>query len=295
MTYVQGNVNDAVFPSGNFDLVVNHAAAHHIASLDRVFREICRLLPDDGWFVSMDYVGAHRNQWRFDAWEEVSRLNGDLPPSVRQTLAYPSIDLMLAIDPTEAIHSELILETFHRYFSTAEYTALGGAIAYPILTHNARIFETDDLEEQSRSLERILEADARFLEIHPESTLFAYFAGTPNKSVLRDTESLERWRADEEERERRAREERGGEYYDRGPLSIAQRELLEERVAREDTESRLAQLELELQATRSRLMYVLLSRLIESKWVRAARANQTVAGLETRIRASLLQDAEVPE
>ena len=39
LTYVQSNVNDGVFPEGEFDLVVNHAAAHHIASLDRVFRE----------------------------------------------------------------------------------------------------------------------------------------------------------------------------------------------------------------------------------------------------------------
>ena len=45
-----------MFPLGEFDLVVNHAAAHHIAAIDRVFREICRILPEDGWFVSFDYV-----------------------------------------------------------------------------------------------------------------------------------------------------------------------------------------------------------------------------------------------
>ena len=200
-------------------------------------------------------MGAHRNQYRLDAWEEVCRLNRQLPPSIRQDLAYPSIDLMLVIDPTEAIHAELIVDTFHRYFTTGQYTALGGAIAYPLLTHNARIFETTDEAERSFWIERILEADARFLAANPESTLFAYFAGMPKKSVLGDAESLARWREEEDERERLAREERGGEYYDRGPLSSALRELQEERAAVAQAQAQVVALEAELQAMRSRFLY----------------------------------------
>ena len=285
LTYFQSNVNDGAFPEGEFDLVVNHAAAHHIASIDRVFREICRVLTDDGWFVSVDYVGPHRNQYRADAWEEVWRLNRELPPSIRQELVYPSIDLMLIIDPTEAIHSELILETFHRYFSTGQYAAFGGAIAYPLLTHNASIFETDDEVERAFWIGRILEADDRFLAQHPESTLFAYFAGTPNKSVLHNVELLENWRTDELERERRAREERGGEYYDRGPLPSAFRELQEVRAAVALAQSRVELLESELQAMRSNALYSRTRRLVDSKWVRTARENRFMAGLERRIRA----------
>ena len=58
LTYEQVNVNTAAFPDGEFDLVVNHAAAHHIAAIDRVFRELCRKLPDDGWFVSLRLRGT---------------------------------------------------------------------------------------------------------------------------------------------------------------------------------------------------------------------------------------------
>ena len=50
-----------------------------------------------------------------------------------------------------------------------------------------------------------MEADARFLAAHPESTLFAYFAGMPKKWVLDDAESLARWREEEDERERLAK------------------------------------------------------------------------------------------
>ena len=105
LRYHQMDVNTADFPDGPFDLVVNFAAAHHIAYIDRVFRSLCERLPDDGWFISFDYVGPHRNQYRSDAWEEAWRVNGELPEYVRQEMVYPHLPTMLHDDPTEAIHS----------------------------------------------------------------------------------------------------------------------------------------------------------------------------------------------
>jgi SAM-dependent methyltransferase len=285
LTYVQSNVNEAALPEGEFDLVINHAAAHHIAAIDRVFREICRVLPEDGWFVSFDYVGPHRNQYRSDAWEEVWSLNSQLPPSLQQTLFYPSMPLMLVLDPTEAIHSELIVETFHRYFSAGQYTALGGAIAYPLLTHNAAMAATADVEEQTRWIERILQADARFLAAHPESTLFAYFAGTPKKSVLGETALLAAWSKEEDELERGAREDRGGEYYERGALATALIELGELRAANDLLQARTEALAMQVHAMRARPLYARLRRLVDSPWFRSVRANRAVAALERRIRA----------
>ena len=175
LTYHQANINQGTFPEGEFDLVVNHAAAHHIAAIDRVFREVCRILPDDGWFVSFDYVGPHRNQYRLDAWEEAWQLNHELPESLRQDLDYPPMPVMLVVDPTEAVHSELIVETFHRYFSEGQFAALGGAIAYPLLTHNARMFDAADDAERARWIKRIIDADDDFLTRHPESDPLCLF------------------------------------------------------------------------------------------------------------------------
>jgi SAM-dependent methyltransferase len=282
LTYVQSNINDAVFPGGEFDLVVNHAAAHHIAAIDRVFREICRVLPEDGWFVSFDYVGAHRNQYGLEAWQAAWNLNQELPESLRQDLQYPHLPTMLVMDPTEAIHSELIVETFNRYFTAGQFTPYGGAIAYPLLTHNARMRNGDEAQ-RGVWIDRILEADGRFLAEHPESTLFAYFAGQPDKSVLQDAERLAAWRAEEVERERRA-QERGGEYYQRGPLAAALIELEEERTAHIRAHARVEELESELQAMRSGFLYSRARRLVDSRWVRSVRANRAVAGLERRVR-----------
>ena len=285
LTYEQANVNDASFPAGDYDLVVNHAAAHHIAAIDRVFREVCRVLPEDGWFVSFDYVGPHRNQYRLDAWEEAWRVNNELPESLRQEMEFPPIPVMLVVDPTEAVHSELIVDTFHRYFVPDQVTALGGAIAYPLLTHNARMVAADE-EARSEWIEHVLRADDRFLAAHPESTLFAYFAGRPDKAVLREAAQLRRWRKEEDARERRATEERGGEYYERGPLATALVALEEQRAEHAAVRARIAELESELAAMRARPLYARARRIADSPWVRAARANAVVARLERQVRGA---------
>jgi SAM-dependent methyltransferase len=283
LTYHQADINTGPLPAGSFDLVVNHAAAHHIAAIDRVFREVCRVLPSDGWFVSFDYVGPHRNQYRLDAWEEAWKLNRQLPASLRQELTYPPLPVMLVVDPTEAIHSELILGMFDRYFTASQFTPLGGAIAYPLLTHNDRMFNASDDVQRSKWIDQILIADDLYLAEHPESTLFAYFAGTPKKSVLERTKQLATWEAEEVERERLAKEN-GGEYYDRGPLAMALIELEGQRAENVAALARLDQLQSELDDIRSSFLYTRTTRLLGSRWTRRIRGNRVVAGIERRVR-----------
>jgi len=283
LTYRQLNINAGALPDGNFDLVVNHAAAHHVAAIDRVFRRVCRILPDDGWFVSFDYVGPHRNQYRLDAWEEAWQLNHRIPEAMRQDLAYPSMPVMLVADPTEAIHSELILETFHRYFSEGQFTALGGAIAYPLLTHNVRMFEATDDAEREKWITRIMEADDDFLTRHPESTLFAYFAGQPKKSALQQVALLEQWEVAERDREQRA-QDNGGEYYERGPLASAFAALEEQRALNAGLQSRLGQLQFQLDAMQAQFLYSRARRLADSTWGRSVRGSRLAAALERRVR-----------
>jgi hypothetical protein len=124
---------------------------------------------------------------------------------------------MLAGDPTEAIHSELILETTRRYFDIAELKPMGGALAYLLLTFNAGIHSAP-AAERDPVVEQVVAADAAYTDAHPDRTLFAFFWGRPRKSVLAETESLARWTATEDARETAAAAN-GGEYY---PLTALQ-------------------------------------------------------------------------
>ena len=148
LTYHQANVNQGTFPDGGVrPRGEPRRRPPHRRHRPRLPGDLPDPPPDDGWFVSFDYVGPHRNQYRLDAWEEAwQELNHELPEALRQDLVYPPIPVMLMVDPTEAVHSELIVETFRRYFSEGQFTALGGAIAYPLLTHNTRMFEAADVD-----------------------------------------------------------------------------------------------------------------------------------------------------
>jgi SAM-dependent methyltransferase len=286
LNYEQANVNAGTFPDLEFDLVVNHAAAHHIAAIDRVFRAICRILPEDGWFVSFDYVGPHRNQYLPSAWEAVRQLNEQIPEPLRQHLRYPHLPTMLVADPTEAIHSELIIETFHRYFTVGQFTPLGGAIAYPLLTHNTRMWDADDEGARSEWVDRILQEDDQFLRENPDSSLFAYFAGTPDKSVLQRNDLLSAWEADEAAREDRATRN-GGEYYARSALASALIACDAEHWEAERARARVVQLQSDLDELRSGALYSSTRRLLDARVTRRLRANSLVAAAERRLRTLL--------
>jgi SAM-dependent methyltransferase len=210
LRYVECDANGADFPEGPYDLVVNYSAAHHVAYLNRVFRRICELLPADGVFVSWDYVGPHRNQYPSETWRAAHALNDRLPERFRADMGYPHLPTMLATDPTEAIHSELIVEVLHRYFRVDWFAPLGGALAYPLLCFNDGIHDAPPAERDPW-IERVVAADDAYTEAHPETTLFAFAIARPDKSALDDAGALARW-SDEEERREAAAARNGGLY-----------------------------------------------------------------------------------
>ena len=239
LDYHQMDVNSVAFPDGPFDLVVNVAAAHHIRFIDRVFRALADLLPETGWFVSYDYVGPHRNQYDHDAWEAVWQLQRTLPGDLQRVVRYPHLPTSIADDPTEAIHSELILETFARYFDVRHRVDLGGALAYPLLA-GADALLAAPAEVRGAHVQRIFAADAEWLAAHPGRTLFSYFAGQPRKEVLTETAALAEWTAAEEARETAA-EANGGEYYPHTALQDATLELSEHEIAARHRAATLAE------------------------------------------------------
>jgi SAM-dependent methyltransferase len=284
LTYHQMDVNTAAFPPGPFDLVVNYAAAHHIALIDRVFREICRMLPEDGWFLSFDYVGPHRNQYSTAAWERAWELNNELPEQLRQSMSYPHVPTMLQVDPTEAVHSELILQTLHRYFHVERFVPLGGAIAYPLLTHNERLFAHGDETERAAVVEEVLRVDEEFLAEHPDSTLFAYVAATPDKGALTRSECLADWEREERDREDRA-QANGGAYYPDTALQDAYDRLVTEKVVSAQLRAQVDDLQGQLQAIRRDPLVSRLTRLRASRLVARLRHARLVAAPYERFRA----------
>jgi SAM-dependent methyltransferase len=208
ITYVRLDINEDELPAGDFDIVINYAAAHHIAYLDRVFRRIAALLPADGVFLHWDYCGPARNQYPLSNWNAVWELNQALPPEYRRTLDYPHLKTMLAGDPTEAIHSDLVVSHVDRYFSIDHLRPTGGALAYETLRLNPPFYVPGP--EQARWLAVVLEADERYLAGDLTRSFFFYALARPRPDAI-DPATLAAWTAEEDEREATAAAN-GGRY-----------------------------------------------------------------------------------
>ncbi len=222
LRYERLDTNAADFPDEEFDLVVNHAAMHHVAYIDRVTRRIHRLLTGSdgaprGVFASWDYVGPHRNQYSARQWEAAWETNLRLPPEARQRMRYPLLPAMVEGDPTEAIHSELILPTMARYFDLDHRRDLGGGVGYLLLTHNDAIHALAP-QDADPHVATVMAADAALLAADPSTSLFAYVIARPHPGALDDTEQLATWTAEEDARERSAAAN-GGIYYPRTAMA----------------------------------------------------------------------------
>jgi hypothetical protein len=104
---------------------------------------------------------------------------------------------------------------------------LGGAIAYPLLTHNTAL-ACASAQESDYYIRKILAEDDAFKRDHPDSSLFAFFYGKPNKSVLANPELLQSFTEEEEQRELLA-QQNGGRYYEPNILQYLYEELERQR------------------------------------------------------------------
>ena len=209
ITYFQADVNRVELPVGAYDLVVNVGALHHVQYVNRFARLLAQAMTDSGVLVGFDYVGPARNPYTRSHWRLIEAANRSLPPNLRvPRLQRPHLPTMLATDPTEAIHSDLVLEMLDRYFRVEERHDLGGGIAYQLITHNERFFEPGRAPEIAEPLERLLALDRELTAAGRVPSLFAYYIARPDKAAL-DDPGAPAWQAEEDRREAWATAHRG--------------------------------------------------------------------------------------
>lgn len=199
--YIKADTNTFDFTQLNYDWVFNHAAFHHIAYLDAALRSMWRGMNGQGLLICYDYTGPHRNQYDWQAWSAMLRFNETLPKEYQAKVRYPHMPTMLATDPTEAIHSELILAHCRRYFDIIELRPLGGAIAYELLFGNRALLGDQHTPNGAATLARIIAADTDFTAGDPDRSYFNFWVAAPRPITALDPSQLEAWTREEVARE----------------------------------------------------------------------------------------------
>ena len=209
ISYFQTDVNKIDFRDNEFDLIINVASLHHVQYINRFCRIMCSALTENGILVNFDYIGPHRNQYPFKQWYYINRVNRSLPDSIKKTpFVKPHLPTMLFSDPTEAIHSELIIESVSSYFDIFERHDTGGGIAYDLLTHNPKLNNVP-ADELDIHIQRILALDKKYTQQNRVPPLFSYFLAKPKKLVLLDKKKLNDYQTIEHLREEKARKRHG--------------------------------------------------------------------------------------
>jgi SAM-dependent methyltransferase len=209
ISYFQADANKIDFEENQFDLIVNVASLHHVQYINRLCHVMCKAITEDGILVNYDYIGPHRNQYPFKQWYYINQVNRSLPDSIKKSpIIKPHLPTMMYDDPTEAIHSELIVDSVARYFEIFERHDTGGGIAYELLTNNPKL-KNVPAEELDTHIRKILELDKEYTNLKRVPPLFSYFLAKPRKSVLSNKTNLNDYQTVEDLREEKARKRHG--------------------------------------------------------------------------------------
>ena len=167
--------------SQKYDAVFNFAILHHATEIDSAMKKLSESLNSDGLIFNEEYVGPARNQYNDEHLQKMLEVNSDLPEKFRSkhTLRPPLTNFR--VEPSEAIHSDLVRPIFEKYFDVVFEREMNGGIAYQILWNNIKEFEDSDDSEAKKWLEYLLDKDFEFSKNKITPSLFWYGVGKSRK------------------------------------------------------------------------------------------------------------------
>jgi len=158
ITYGVVDLNRDELPRQTYDIVVAHAVLHHVANLEHAYAQIERTLRDDGTLIVNEYVGPNRFQYSDRVLSIMNELLRCLPPELRRgavdPVIYeerrrPTVDEMIAIDPTEAVRAEELIAFTENTFEVIDRRNIGGTILQHLLYDLAQNFRFDVPHERA--------------------------------------------------------------------------------------------------------------------------------------------------
>ncbi|MDP9191843.1 MAG: class I SAM-dependent methyltransferase [Acidobacteriota bacterium] len=135
-----------------YDVVVAHSVLHHVENLEHAYAQIERCMRADATLVVSEYVGPNRFQYGDDVLSMINALLRALPEELRRPFeerARPTVEEMIANDPTEAVRSEELVAFTERFFDVRERKNIGGTILQHLLYDIVHNFRFDDPRERS--------------------------------------------------------------------------------------------------------------------------------------------------
>ena len=167
-----------------YDAVFNFAVLHHVTEVDNALKKLARCLKTNGLMFNEEYVGPARNQYSDQHLKHMLEVMSDLPEKFRTKVKFlrPPLE-NFRVEPSEAIHSDLILPLIPKYFDVVYQRNLNGGIAYQLLHNNIQEFEDDSNTESVIWLEYLLKQDVVYTDDGRVPILFWYGVCKPKTEL----------------------------------------------------------------------------------------------------------------
>lgn len=157
--YIVGDFVKHDFEPTSYDIVLFNSSLHHFKDIDSLLQtKVLPLLKNGGFLVIFEYVGPNRLQWTNSQLKFANKLLKDLPTkykvrfnskSIKHKIYRPGLLRMFLDDPSEAIDSESIIPSIHKYFQIIEERKIGWDISHLLFKDIAHNFLNKDYETQS--------------------------------------------------------------------------------------------------------------------------------------------------
>ncbi len=149
--YTVADLNTATLEPNAYDVVVAHSILHHVENLEHCFEQIERAMKPDATLIVNEYVGPSGFQFGDDLLVMINELLACLPQRLRggyDRKERPSMEFMIANDPTEAVRSIELMPMIAGRFEVLERKSLGGTLLMHLLYDIVQNFRWDDPRER---------------------------------------------------------------------------------------------------------------------------------------------------
>ena len=141
---------------GGYDVVVAHSVLHHVEELEFAYPRLVEALVRGGLLVMNEYVGPSRFQFTDAQMAVVNAVLARLPERLRMSLiqgvpfphkVVPTVDEMIAVDPSESVRSAELLDLTRRHFEVLDEVPYGGTVLQHLLYDVVQNFDPASLAE----------------------------------------------------------------------------------------------------------------------------------------------------
>lgn len=194
------DLNHGQLAPDSYDVIVAHAVLHHVENLEHAYAQLRGALREQGTLILNEYIGPNRFQYGDDVLALMNELLSCLPRRLRQGVIEPrtydqrerpTVEAMLASDPTEAVRSEELVSFTAKQFRIIERKDLGGTILQHLLYDIVQNFRFDAPRERSM-LELLCTLEAMLIDRKRLPSSYALLAARKNAKGACRTETLPR-------------------------------------------------------------------------------------------------------